>query len=59
MSPRQLNAEDAKVVLSLRMRLDYRNKLARIASESRVSLNQLMLEAIERSFPPDVADSGD
>lgn len=59
MSPKQLTSEDAKVLVSLRMPLRYRNQLARIATDTRTSLNYLLLEAIEKEYPPDDADRGD
>jgi hypothetical protein len=59
MSPKQLKTEDAKTLVSLRMEIRYRNQLARISNERRVSLNQLMLDAVEKEYPPDGADRGD
>lgn len=56
---KQYTAVDAKVVMSLRLPLLYRNQLAEMASESRVSLNQLVLDALEKEYPPNVANSGD
>ena len=54
-----LRPEDAKTVISLRMRTSYRNQLAQLADEQRVSLNQLLMNAIEKEHPPHVADRGD
>jgi len=59
MSPKQLSAEDAKTLVSVRMLVTYRNQLARTANELRVSLNQMILDAIEKEYPPDGASGGD
>ena len=54
-----LRPEDAKTVISLRMRTSYRNQLAQLAEDYRTSLNQLLMDAIEKEYPPNVADRGD
>lgn len=55
----EMRSEDAKTLISLRLPIRYRNQLAQKAYDERVSMNQLLLDAIEGVYPPDGEDRRD
>lgn len=59
MTTKQINPDEAKVLVSLRMPVSYRNQLAKQAYDEHLSFNQFLMYAIEKEHPPRVADSGD
>ena len=48
----QKDPESIKILVSVRMAVRYRNQLAAEANGRGVSMNQLMLNALEAAVPP-------
>ena len=48
----KLAPEEVKVVMNVRVTLGYRNQLVKEAAKRNLSLNGLLVHAVEREVPP-------
>ena len=51
----QLDLGKQKVLIQVRVPAVYRNQLAKISVDTGISMNQLILTALEATYPPEAA----